>query len=249
MPLLLVVGGGRHRITYMLTDRGTRLAFIRIGLIMPLIYDNLVSMVIATTVTLILASVQLRAMKHQVAGTAHYVMTQRATQLSSWLQDDLARIGKNQAGGDTPIDTLIVPTDDSTAQWLTTQFVFERDSISPSGNTVPVKVRYDIQPTGTRSIAGKTRPVYQLDRDRKVGASAWTSTGGSAAELGYFDVDLLNKNATPVENPQTHLQSHPDTVRSVRVRFSVLPPFQNDQLPIATSRANTVVASYPAGGP
>ncbi len=215
---------------------------------MALIYDNFVSVLVAMTVTLILASVQLRATQHQTAGVARHAMTQRGTQLSSWLQEDLAQIGKNRQGSGVPIDTIVAPTDDSTAQWVTERFVFERDSISPGGNAVPIRVRYDVQSAGTQTVDGEVTEVYQLTRDRKVGAGPWESTGGSADALEYFDVDLLNKNATPIEDPLTHLHSHADTVRSVRVRFSVLTPFQEDQASILTSRASTVVARYrPAG--
>ena len=213
---------------------------------MTLIYDNLISAVVAMTVTLILASVQLRATHHRMAARAQYVMTERVTGLSSWLQRDLERIGENKTGGSVPIDTLILPSNDSTAQWLTDRFVFERDSITPSGSPVPVKIRYDIQNMGSRTVQGETTDEYRFQRKRKVGANAWESAGGSTAPLGYFDVDLLNKNAEPVENPEIHLQTHPDTVRSVRVRFSVLPPFDNNQLSVGTSHTNAVIARYPS---
>jgi len=211
---------------------------------MTLIYDNLISTVIAMTVILILASVQLRATKQDVAGTAHYVMKQRTKQLSSWLQEDLSRIGKNMSGDTVAVETMVVAEDDSTAEWLTKEFVFERDSIKPSGDVIAIKVRYDVQNTGTRTIGEKERDVFQLARERKVGSGTWEPAGGSAATLEYFDVDMLNINAEPVENPTTHLQTNQDTVRSVRVRLSVVPPFQNDQLPVSTSRTNTVVAPY-----
>lgn len=216
---------------------------------MALIYDNLVSTVIAMTVILILASMQLRATKQQVAETAHYVMKQRTTQLSSWLQEDLGRIGKNMGGDTVPVDTLIVPDDDSTATWRTDKFVFERDSIESGGNRITVKVRYDVQKTGTRTIGGEERDVFELTRERKVGSDPWEAAGGSAATLEYFDVDMLNKDANPVENPEQHLKAVPDTVQSVRIRFSVLPPFQNDQLPVSASRTNTVVAQYLPANP
>jgi len=210
---------------------------------MTLIYDNLISTVIAMTVILILASVQLRATKQDVAGTAHYVMKQSTKQLSSWLQEDLGKIGKNMSSESVPVDAMVVADDDS-AEWLTKEFVFERDSIETGGNRVTVKVRYDVQKTGTRTIEGEERDVFQLTRERKVGSNSWESAGGSAAALEYFDVDMLNKNAEPVEDPVTKLQADPDTVRSVRIRFSVVPPFQNDQLPVSASRTNTVVAQY-----
>ena len=212
---------------------------------MTLIYDNLISTVIAMTVILVLASMQLRATKQQVATTAHYVTKQRTTQLSSWLQEDLGKIGKNMSGESVPVDSMVVANGDS-AEWLTREFVFERDSIESGGNRVRVKVLYDVRRTGTRTIEGEERDVFQLTRERKVesNSSSWESAGGSAATLEYFDVDLLNKNAEPVENPVAKLQTDPDTVRSVRVRFSVLPPFQNDQLPVSASRTNTVVAQY-----
>jgi hypothetical protein len=215
---------------------------------MTLIYDNLISVTVAMTVTLILSSVQLRATQHRTEAMALHAMTQRATEMSSWLQKDLSRIGENWQGSGVPIDTIIAPTNDSTAQWVTERFVFERDSISPSGNRVPVRVRYDIQNEGTRTVGGEQRDVYRLERERKVGTSSWTSAGGSTGDLEYFDVDLLNKNADPIENPLTHLQAHTDTVRSVRVRFSVLTPFETDQPSAPTSRMGIVVARYrPAG--
>jgi hypothetical protein len=210
---------------------------------MTLIYDNLISTVIAMTVILILASVQLRATKQDVAGTAHYVMKQSTKQLSSWLQEDLGKIGKNMSGESVPVDAMVVADDDS-AEWLTKEFVFERDSIETGGNRVTVKVRYDVQKTGTRTIEGEERDVFQLTRERKVGSDPWESAGGGAATLEYFDVDMLDKNAEPVEDPVTKLQNDPDIVRSVRIRFSVVPPFQNDQLPVSASRTNTVVAQY-----
>ena len=211
---------------------------------MTLIYDNLISTVIAMTVILILASVQLRATKQDVAGTAHYVMKQSTKQLSSWLQEDLGKIGKNMSSESVPVDAMVVADDESTAEWLTKEFVFERDSIETGGNRVTVKVRYDVQKTGTRTIEGEERDVFQLTRERKVGSNSWESAGGSAAALEYFDVDMLDKNAEPVEDPVTKLQNDPDIVRSVRIRFSVVPPFQNDQLPVSASRTNTVVAQY-----
>ena len=211
---------------------------------MPLIFDNLISTVVAMTVVLILASVQLRATKQNIAGTSHYVTKQHTKQLSSWLQEDLGKIGKNMSGESVPVDTMVVANDDSTAKWLTKELVFERDSIGTGGNRVRVKVRYDVQKTGTRTIGGEERDVFQLTRERKVGSDPWGSAGRGAATLEYFDVDMLNKNADLVEDPVKKLQSNPDTVRSVRIRFSVVPPFQNDQLPVSASRTNTVVAQY-----
>ena len=211
---------------------------------MPLIFDHLISTAIAMTVILILASVQLRATKQNVAGTSHYVTKQRTKQLSSWLQEDLGKIGKNMSDESVPVDTMVVANDDSTAKWLTKELVFERDSIETGGNRVRVKVRYDVQKTGTRTIEGEERDVFQLTRERKVGSDPWESAGGGAATLEYFDVDMLNKNAELVEDPVEKLQSNPDTVRSVRIRFSVVPPFQNNQLPVSASRTNTVVAQY-----
>ncbi|PSQ98736.1 MAG: hypothetical protein BRD48_06225 [Bacteroidetes bacterium QS_9_68_14] len=211
---------------------------------MTLIFDNLISTVVAMTVVLILASVQLRATKQNIAGTSHYVTKQHTKQLSSWLQEDLGKIGKNMGDESVPVDTMVVANDDSTAKWLTKELVFERDSIGTGGNRVRVKVRYDVQKTGTRTIGGEERDVFQLARERKVGSDPWESAGGGAATLEYFDVDMLNKDAGLVEDPVEKLQSNPDTVRSVRIRFSVVPPFQNDQLPVSASRTNTVVAQY-----
>ncbi|WP_259061105.1 hypothetical protein [Salinibacter ruber] len=47
----------------------------------------------------------------------------------------------------------------------------------------------------------------------------------SPSSLGYFQIDLLDKDASPVSNPN----GNADQVHSVRVRFSVVSPFQNAQ--------------------
>lgn len=214
---------------------------------MPFLFDNLTATIIAMTVLLILASMQMRATQQRVAQASQDAVQGQARGLTNWLEEDLARIGKNMSDDEIAFEA---PVENSDEKWLTEKFVFEREKIGASGTIKTVKTRYLVEPTGSsREIytGGTTETVelYRLTREKKVvGETSWEVTGGSASALEYFDVDLLDRNAEPVSNPV----SNESAVRSVRVRFSLVAPYQNEELTFPASRTNVVVARYPLGG-
>ncbi|MFB6272764.1 MAG: hypothetical protein ABEL51_07725 [Salinibacter sp.] len=212
---------------------------------MPLIFDNLTATVIAMTVLLILSSIQLRATEQQVAQTSQQIVQQRARVATAWLEEDLGRIGENmtsdQEAVEQPEPYFDNPESDA-KRWLTERFVFQRDSIASGGNIWRIEVRYRIDKQGTVSIGGEEKPVYHLTRERRrrsLGSGGWSdwTKGGEINSLEYFDVDLLDRNA--------QVTSNLNEVQSVRIRFSVVAPFQNEELAFPASRANVVVARYP----
>jgi len=208
---------------------------------MQFLFDNLTATVIAMTVLLILASMQMRATRQQVAQTSQNIVQRQAGQLTTWLEEDLGRIGKNMRDSATAFEKPV----GSDQKWLTEKFVFEHEEVD---GTV-VRIRYRVNSTGSSReihMGGTTDTValYQLTREKKVGGGGWQAKGGSIPALEYFDVDLLDRNADTLSAPV----AHEDSVRSVRVRFSLVAPYQNEELAVPASRTNVVIARYPLGG-
>lgn len=199
---------------------------------MPFIYDNLIATVISMTVLLILASIQTEATQVNTARTSRNAVKAQAHQLATWMEEDLADMGKNMQVGEAAFEN----PQDST-QWHTVRFTFKHDSLLAGGGTVRVKTRYDLEKTGTRTVDGNTETLYEVQRSRKVGSDPWKSKGQSTANLEYFEVNLLDKDGSPVTNPKANR----DEVESIRVRFSVIAPFQNDETLLRRVRRSTVV--------
>ncbi len=214
---------------------------------MAFIFDNLTANVIAMTVILIMASIQMRSTRQQVARTSQQMVRDQARTLTAWLEKDLGEgvrgpdgeiggIGKNMDPDENALETLL-PDDDCENNWYTDEFVFkwERDD----GKMVWVQYKTE-----------KEGGVYSLTRRQKEkspgsGEPDWNvGVQGRASGLKYFDVDLLKEDGSC-----TTIDESNDDVRSVRVRFSIKAPFQNEELAFSASRANTVVARYPLGGP
>jgi hypothetical protein len=191
---------------------------------MIFIYDNLTAMIIAMAVLLLLVTIQFRTTQANIAQTSRNIVKEQAQSFATWVEDDLERIGENVSPGDVTFEN---PVDSA---GITTSFTFYRDSIESTTSIVPVSTRYTVRKIDTRIVEEDTLDIYQLDREQKVGSGSWTLDGQSIGALGYFEVDMLNRNAQPIQNPKYQVQSvNPDTVRSTRVRFSVVAPYQTDQ--------------------
>lgn len=200
---------------------------------MPFVYDNLIATLISMTVLLILVSIQTEATQTNTARTSRNAVKGQAHQFATWMEEDLAEMGRNMTAGSAAFENPQDSTD-----WHTTQFTFKQDSLlAGGGGTVRVKTRYQLEKAGTRTVDGKTEALYEVQRSQKVGSDPWNSRGQSPSSLGYFEVNMLDRNGNPVSNPKTNR----DSVESVRVRFSVIAPFQNDDTLLRRVRRSTVV--------
>lgn len=187
---------------------------------MAFIYDNLIATLISLTVLLILATIQMQATRSNTARTSRYIAKDEAETLSTWIEEDLSDMGKNMSGFNAAFENPVDSTD-----WHTKEFTFYYDSLKAGGGTVRIQTRYQLQKTGTRDVQGTTENVFKMTRERKVGGDPWQQDGESSSRLEYFEVNLLDKDATPMGSPTANL----DQVEAVRVRFSVIAPFQNDR--------------------
>ncbi|MFB6229653.1 MAG: hypothetical protein ABEL04_00730 [Salinibacter sp.] len=191
---------------------------------MPFIYDTLVATLISMTVLLILSSIQTEATQSNTARTSRNVAKTQAQDFSTWLEEDLGEIGKNMSSNAAAFQTH----QDST-KWHTTEFTFKYETVSGT----LVRTRYELEKAGTRTVDGTTETLYEVVRSRKVGSGSWQQKGQSPANLGYFEVNKLDKNATPVSNPSE--------VESIRVRFSVIAPFQSEETFLRRVRRSAVI--------
>ena len=92
------------------------------------------------------------------------------------------------------------------------------------------------------SVEGEEIPIYRLIRKRRqkeLDGGSWSkwAQSGRIESLEYFDVDLLDRNA--------QVTTTLSQVQSVRIRFSVVAPFQNEEMAFPASRTNVVVARFP----
>lgn len=196
---------------------------------MIFIYDNLTATIIAMSVFLLLVTIQFRTTQSNIAQTSRNIVKEQAQGFATWLEDDLETMGQNIGPGSAPPYNVAFenPVDSS---GVTVDFTFYQDSILSTTTTMRVETRYRVKKTGTRVVKADTMDLYQLTRFRKEGAGGmWEEDGRSINALGYFDVDMLNRDAQPIASPRSAAQANPDTVRSTRVRFSVVAPFQNEQ--------------------
>lgn len=195
---------------------------------MVFIYDNLTAMIIAMAVFLLLVTIQFRTTQANIAQTSRNIVKEQAQGFATWLEDDLEKVGENIDPGQTaPYEVAFENPVDSSG--ITTDFTFYRDSIQNPATTLRVTTRYEVDKVGTRVVDQDTMDVYQMVREQKVEGESWKEDGKSTASLGYFDIDMLNRDAQPIANPKAAAQANPDTVRSTRVRFSVVAPFQSEK--------------------
>jgi Tfp pilus assembly protein PilE len=199
---------------------------------MAFLYDNLTATVIAMTVVLILAAIQVRATQQNVAQTSRHIVKSQAQTLASWMEDDLEQLGENMTADGIAFDAPQKEDSEwAPGGWITREFSFYRDS-----SDVRLETRYEIDSTGTQTVDGETRTLYELKRYHE-----GFQDGESSPTLGYFDVDMLDRNADVIANPATNR----DSVRSIRVQFSVVAPYQNREMSIRVVHFGSVVVRNP----
>lgn len=195
---------------------------------MQFIYDNLTATLIASTVTLILINLQIQASKKNISKTSRHVVKQQAQSFASWMEKDLARLGQNMNSEDqVPVQNPQNTEIGEEEVRHTHQFTFYRNKMSDEeeggdDNKILVTTRYRV-----KKVEEQPKPQYQLTRQTKTeGGGGWSGEDGkSSPMLGYFQLDLLNRNAQLVPSPASNFED----VEMIRVRFSAYPPFANEE--------------------
>jgi hypothetical protein len=203
---------------------------------MEFIYDNMVASIIAATVTLMLITIQLRATQKNVARASRNAVKEEAQTFATWLEKDLERIGGNVDPDKAAFN--FKGTNPHHPDSLTKNFVFYRDSVASTGDTVRIRTRYRVRKEGTSIVEGDTTNLYQLTRKKKIGSGSWSTVKGlSTPTLEFFKIDMLNKDAERVLAPETN----PEDVRSIRVRFSAVAPYRNQSTILPVTHVGSVM--------
>lgn len=165
-------------------------------------------------------------------------MKGQAQTLSTWVEEDLGKMGRNMSRSEVAFENPKDSTD-----WHTTKLKFYHDSLKTGGGTIRVRTRYTLNKTGTRDVNGTTEDLFRMTRERKVGSGSWKTDGRSSSSLGYFEVNMLDANGNPVSNPM----ANDEDVESIRVRFSVIAPFQSEETVLRRAYRSVVVPYRLAG--
>jgi hypothetical protein len=188
---------------------------------MIFIIDNLNAMIVMGAVILALMFLRTRTVETGIEQNSTYMMKKQAIDMAVWMEDDLLRVGENMNPDSLRFEN---PVQDNL---ITRTFIFYRDSVSaPESPPIRVLTRYQLEDAGTKILQEEEIPVYRMVRSVKVGNGAWVDDGGSSTLLSYFRIDMLNRDAVPVDAPATVALAKPDSLRNTRVRFAMVTPFE-----------------------
>lgn len=204
---------------------------------MIFIYDNLIATVIAMTVVMILAAIQMDATGMRISDTSRNAAVTQAETFGVWVEEEMNKVGRNLDDDTEPIVTLSSTDEDQ----------------SPTGqNTTEFSFQYATFEEGTRNLNTVTYTLTDTEEDRDVHVGNETVTkdlyrlernlGGTAGSedvsppaLGYFHVQRLKENLEPA--------STPSEIQFLRVKYSVVAPYQNEDT-VLQEVHRTVVVPY-----
>jgi len=202
---------------------------------MAFLYDNLVATLIATTVVLVLISVQMRATSANVAQVGRNGALGGAESFATWVEQDLEAMGRHISVSETVFSSPVRQSDSHspTGEVLEGLTFYYRPDEGASKTTIT----YEIAEVDTQTVGGEKRTLYQLSR-KKDGSTA----GGSPVRLGYFDIRFLGRTAGVVTNPTANRSK----IESIRAHFSIVSPIQNDETKLQEVHRMVVVPYTPA---
>jgi hypothetical protein len=204
---------------------------------MAFLYDNLTAVVVATTVLLILAALQLRASKLSTAASSQDAALTQSEEIATWMEEDLEAMGRHMAPSDTVFGGIVRTNDDgSPTDSVLTSLSFQyKDSAGGALRTV----EYDVSAVETTTVEGEERTLYELSRT-KDGAGA----GQTPGMLGYIDIQFLDRTAAVIPKPV----ANDDNIEALRVHFSVVLPHRNDKTSLTEIHRMVAFPYTPAHG-
>lgn len=202
---------------------------------MQFIYDNLIATLIATTVVLVLISIQMRATNANVAQIGRSAAMKGAETFATWIEQDLEAMGRHISESDTAFFSPVrqVNDDSPTGEVLEKLTFYYRESEGGPKK----KITYEVVEADTQTVGVDKRVLYRLDRTKDGG-----DAGGGPVTLGYFDIHFVDRMAEEVTNPVSNRHK----VEAIRASFSVVPPIQNDETKLQEVHRMVVVPYNPA---
>ena len=171
---------------------------------MQLLFDNIASVLVASTVLLVVVATNLNAQRSAVESSVAYAAKTQTLSMASYMESDLLLIGNGT------LDTIETITSNGAGQ--TTQFSFRR--IDNAG--ADMLVSYNLTPTTTIDIDGQSVQLYRLDRTETRGSTAIPAGGGSST-LSHFEITMLDSDGVWTDTKED--------ARLLRVRAVNVYPF------------------------
>ncbi|WP_456424703.1 hypothetical protein [Rhodocaloribacter sp.] len=193
---------------------------------MIILFDNMSAALVGATVMLMLLSLQLKLSGMNLEQTSTYMVKNQASDLATWMEEDLLKLGEN-------IDkTKEVPfTNPIDSAGVTIDYTFSRDSLDLSvtpPDTIRIDTRYRLNKTGTRIVDHEVIDVFRLVRSVRYDGGVWQNAGGSSSLIGFFKIEMLDRDAAPIADPVATATADPTAIHNTRIRFSMVTPFETE---------------------
>ena len=197
------------------------------------IFDNLTAVMIFGVVLLILVAVQSRSIETNNELVSMHSGKVASLDLATLLEDDLDNLGTGM-----PQDTvlMVAPTQDGS---ITREFLFNLALEQPSspGNMMSVQRRYRLVNASTITVDTSSVQTYQLIRDERIDStgvfSPWAETFVSNHRISYFNVTMKDDQLVDTV--------HADSARYVRVAFTVIPAYLQQNQSVRELNWNTTM--------
>lgn len=169
---------------------------------MVLIFDHLVSVLIASVVFLMLVTFQGTVSETAVGRTLLYQTKKQTLELADMLERDLinAGYGRPPGAGIEDQDSAILE-----GESVTESFDFWTDL-----NGVSTRVKYELDLVDIVELEGESIPLFKLTRFERIGGN-WEEAGGSPPTLTDFEISMRTNN----NQPTTDLTA----ARTLRIRL------------------------------
>ena len=188
-------------------------------------------------VLLILVAVQSRSIEMNGELLSMYTGKVASLDLATLLEDDMDKLGEGLAPDST---FFAAPVQDGV---ITREFVFNQalEQISAPGSLMDVQRRYRLIDALSIIVDTATVQTYQLIREERIDStgvfSPWEETWNSGQALTYFNITMKDRDFVDT--------AFPDSARYVRVAFSVLPSYQQENQYVREMNWNTTINVKP----
>lgn len=196
---------------------------------MQILIDNLISILIAGTVTMVLLTTQMRSQHASIEQTASHAVKAKTLVFGKWVEHDILTLGANFGTNLYRFDEPTLDADGNTVRWT-----FFSDSTRLDGSKLRVYTRYRLEPTDQVAFQDTSFQLFQLHRDSaavdyvgdtvaRPSTGQWARNLWTISTLSFFRIEMLGRMGV---TPRTTTGAiDVDRVDYVRVRFGVVPEY------------------------
>ena len=201
------------------------------------IFDNLTAVMVFGVVLLILVAVQSRSIEMNGELLSMYSGKVASLDLATLLEDDMDNLGEGLAPDATFFSAPVQDGD------ITREFVFNQalEQLSSPGSFMDVQRRYRLVDALLITVDTTAVQTYTLIREERIDStgvfSPWAETWNSGQAISYFNITMKDRDFVNT--------AFPDSAKYVRVAFTVLPAYQQENQYVREMNWNTTINVKP----